>query len=166
MSALIKTLAAAVAGGVLATNALAQGAMDQIEHHIANIDGTRFHYVTARTGDPVLLRGWPESWFAWRKVLPLLVSAGRSVVILDPRGFGESDKPAGGYDLDTAVRDPHRFLEVTNLTTAGGIDIIAGVARDVSPSVLRNPRRDIAKNRARRYAFAIGRGEPAIIQRC
>src|ERR1700724_2975273 len=70
---------------------------DQIEHHIAKIDGTRFHYATAGTGDPVLLiPGWPESWIAWRKVLPLLVSAGRRVVVLAPRGFGGRDKPAGG----------------------------------------------------------------------
>ena len=82
--------------------------------------------MTAGTGDPVLLiPGWPESWIAWRKVVPLLVSAGRRVVVLDPRGFGESDKPAGGYDLDTAARDLHRFLEATNLTPAGGIDIVA-----------------------------------------
>lgn len=118
----------AVAGIALVTSAFAQNATsaDQIEHHIAKIDGTRFHYVTAGTGDPVLLLpGWPESWIAWRKVLPLLVSAGRSVVVLDPRGFGESDKPAGGYDLDTAARDLHRFVEAANLTTAGGVDIIA-----------------------------------------
>jgi len=149
-------IAAAVAAGtVLATSAVAQSAReirgpspylavqnepapkpivaaqnatsaDQLEHHTAKIDGTRFHYVTAGTGDPVLLiPGWPESWIAWRKVLPLLVSAGRRVVVLDPRGFGESDKPAGGYDLDTAARDLHGFLEATNLATPGGIDIIA-----------------------------------------
>jgi pimeloyl-ACP methyl ester carboxylesterase len=124
MTMRIKTLAAVVAGTVLATSALAQSV--KIEHHVAKIDGTRFHYVTAGTGEPVLLLpGWPESWIAWRKVLPLLVSAGRSVVVLDPRGFGESDKPAGGYDLDTAARDLHRFLEATNLASAGGIDIIA-----------------------------------------
>ena len=139
--------AAVAAGTVLATNAVAQSASElrgplhdvamrnepatrlvaatqnaasagQIERHVAKIDGTRFHYVTAGTGDPVLLiPGWPESWIAWRKVLPLLVSAGRRVVVLDPRGFGESDKPAGGYDLDTAARDLHRFLEATNLTS-------------------------------------------------
>jgi pimeloyl-ACP methyl ester carboxylesterase len=108
---------------VLATTALAQS---QIEHHVAKIDGTRFHYVTAGTGEPVLLLpGWPESWIAWRKVVPLLVNAGRRVVVLDPRGFGESDKPAGGYDLDTAARDLHGFLEATNLATPGGIDVIA-----------------------------------------
>jgi pimeloyl-ACP methyl ester carboxylesterase len=124
MAMRIKTLAAVAAGTVIATSALAQSA--KIEHHVAKIDGTRFHYVTAGAGEPVLLLpGWPESWIAWRKVLPLLVRAGRSVVVLDPRGFGESDKPAGGYDLDTAARDLHRFLEATNLASAGGIDIIA-----------------------------------------
>jgi pimeloyl-ACP methyl ester carboxylesterase len=123
MTRLIKTLAAAAAGAALATGALAQSG---IEHHVTRIDGTRFHYVTAGNGDPVLLLpGWPESWIAWRKVVPLLVAAGRSVVVLDPRGFGESDKPAGGYDLDTASRDLHRFLEATGLTRPGGIDVIA-----------------------------------------
>src|SRR5882724_6053051 len=95
MTMLIKALAAVAAGTVLAASALAQNAAsaDQIEHHVAKIDGTRFHYVTAGTGDPVLLLpGWPESWIAWRKVLPLLVSAGRRVVVLDPRGFGETSR--------------------------------------------------------------------------
>jgi pimeloyl-ACP methyl ester carboxylesterase len=117
-----------LAAAIVAGTALAQGAANasQVEHHVAKIDGTRFHYVTAGTGDPVLLLpGWPESWIAWRKVLPLLVGAGRRVVVLDPRGFGESDKPATGYDLDTAARDLHRFLEATSLSSPGGIDIIA-----------------------------------------
>jgi len=146
----IRIAVAVAIGSVLATSALAQGgsrgdvamqnvpaaglmaavqtatATDRIEHHVAKIDGTRFHYVTAGSGDPVLLLpGWPESWIAWRKVVPLLVGAGRKVVVLDPRGFGESDKPAGGYDLDTAARDLHRFLEATGLASPGGVDVIA-----------------------------------------
>jgi pimeloyl-ACP methyl ester carboxylesterase len=128
MTLLLKTLAAVVAGTALTASALAQTptSADQIEHHMVKIDGTRFHYVTAGSGDPVLLLpGWPESWIAWRKVLPLLVRAGRRVIVLDPRGFGESDKPAGGYDLDTAARDLHDFLAATNLATAGGIDVVA-----------------------------------------
>jgi pimeloyl-ACP methyl ester carboxylesterase len=149
-----RTIAAVAAGTVLATSAFGQGAgeardrspsiavesepaphiagaqngtnVDLIEHHTAKIDGTRFHYVTTGSGDPVLLLpGWPESWIAWRKVVPMLVSAGRRVIVLDPRGFGESDKPAGGYDLDTAARALHRFLEATSLATQGRIDIIA-----------------------------------------
>jgi pimeloyl-ACP methyl ester carboxylesterase len=117
----LATAAFAVVGGF----AQSARSADQIEHHVAMIDGTRFHYVTAGSGVPtLLLPGWPESWIAWRKVVPLLVSAGRSVVVLDPRGFGESDKPPGGYDLDTAARDLHGFLEATNLASAG-IDVIA-----------------------------------------
>lgn len=53
MTVLIKTLTVIAAGTMLATSALAQSA--KIEHHIVRIDGTRFHYVTAGTGDPVLL---------------------------------------------------------------------------------------------------------------
>ena len=49
MKMLVKTLAAAVVGTVLATSALAQNATNpgRIEHHVAKIDGTRFHYVPA-----------------------------------------------------------------------------------------------------------------------
>jgi pimeloyl-ACP methyl ester carboxylesterase len=85
----------------------------------------RFHYVTAGSGEPVvLLPGWPESWIAWRKVIPLLVSSGRQVIVLDPRGVGDSDKPEGGYDLDTAARDLHGFRTATGLGRPGGIDIV------------------------------------------
>jgi pimeloyl-ACP methyl ester carboxylesterase len=124
----LKALAAVAAGVMLATSGASQSTAEAepIEHHVAKIEGVGFHYVTAGTGDPVLLLpGWPESWIAWRKVVPLLVNEGRRVVVLDPRGIGESDKPVGGYDLDTAARDLHRFLEVANLSRTGGIDIVA-----------------------------------------
>jgi pimeloyl-ACP methyl ester carboxylesterase len=128
MNKFIHTLAAAAVGIVLASSAGAQSAMkpDQIEHHTVKINGARFHYVTAGAGEPVLLiPGWPESWIAWRKVVPMLVDAGRRVVVLDPRGIGESEKTASGYDLDTAARDLHEFLETTKLAAPGGIDIVA-----------------------------------------
>src|SRR5438309_1445236 len=90
-------------------------------HHVVRVDGLRFHYVTAGSGEPVvLLPGWPESWIAWRKLTPLLVKAGRQVYVLDPRGFGDSDKPQSGYDLDTAARDLHGFLAATGLIRPAG----------------------------------------------
>ena len=127
MLGFIRTLAAIAAGTAFATTGFGQSATnDAIEHHVAKVDGVRFHYVTAGTGDPVvLLPGWPESWIAWRKVVPLLARVGRRVVVLDPRGFGESDKPTSGYDLDTAARDLHGFLETTHLGRAGGVDVVA-----------------------------------------
>jgi pimeloyl-ACP methyl ester carboxylesterase len=105
----------------------AQAPFGDVAHHVVRVDGLRFHYVTAGTGEPVvLIPGWPEmSWIAWRKVVPLLVKAGRQVYVLEPRGFGDSDKPQAGYDLDTAARDLHGFLIATGLNRAGGVDIVA-----------------------------------------
>ena len=130
MPMLIKIVATVAVGIVVTTSAFAQGASARdppgAEHHIAKVGDIRFHYITAGTGEPVLLLpGWPESWIAWRKVVPLLVNAGRRVIILDPRGFGESDKSAGGYALDTATGDLHGFLQATNLAATEGIDVVA-----------------------------------------
>jgi pimeloyl-ACP methyl ester carboxylesterase len=45
-----------------------------VTHHLADVNGARLHYVSAGTsGSPVLLaHGWPESWWAFRKLIPLL----------------------------------------------------------------------------------------------
>jgi len=102
-----------------------QAPFGEVAHHVVRVDGIRFHYVTAGSGEPVvLIPGWPESWIAWRKVIPLMVKAGRQVYVLDPRGFGDSDKPEDGYDLDTAARDLHGFLVATGLSRPGGVDIV------------------------------------------
>src|SRR5438045_8997423 len=62
-------------------------------HHVVRVAGLRFHYVTAGSGDPVvLLPGWPESWIAWRNVTPLLLDAGHQVSVLCPRGFRGNDR--------------------------------------------------------------------------
>jgi hypothetical protein len=55
-----------------------QAPFGEVAHHVVRVDGIRLHYVTAGSGEPVvLIPGWPESWIAWRKVIPLLVKAGR-----------------------------------------------------------------------------------------
>lgn len=116
----------AVMLAVLGGRALAEAPFGEVTHHVVRIDGLRLHYVTAGSGEPVvLIPGWPESWIAWRKIIPLLVKAGREVYVLDPRGFGDSDKPQGGYDLDTAARDLHGFLAATGLVRSGGVDIVS-----------------------------------------
>jgi pimeloyl-ACP methyl ester carboxylesterase len=48
---------------------------ERLEHRFATVDGLRFHYVTAGRADAeplVLLAGFPESWYAWRRVMSLL----------------------------------------------------------------------------------------------
>jgi pimeloyl-ACP methyl ester carboxylesterase len=94
--------------------------------HSVTANGVRLHYVVVGKGDPVLLLpGWPESWYAWRFVMKQLAEAGREVYALDPRGFGDSEKPASGYDLATSADDVHAFVQTTGLARAGGIDIVS-----------------------------------------
>lgn len=61
----------------------------------------------------MLLHGWPETGYAWRKVMPQLVAAGYQVIVPDLRGFGASSRPAGGYDRRTMADDLHRLVSGT-----------------------------------------------------
>jgi haloacetate dehalogenase len=76
-----------------------------IEHRTVRIGELRMHVALAGQGDPlVLLHGWPQTWYCWRKVIPRL--AGRYRVIApDLRGYGDTDKPATGYDKRTMAAD-------------------------------------------------------------
>jgi pimeloyl-ACP methyl ester carboxylesterase len=76
----------------------------------ATVNGVRLHYVIAGSGDPVLLvHGWPETWYAWRKVIPVLASR-FTVVAPDMRGYGDSERPAAGYDKVTVATDLHELM--------------------------------------------------------
>jgi microsomal epoxide hydrolase len=58
----------------------------------------------------VLLAGFPESWFAWRKVMPLLAAAYR-IIAPDLPGQGDSDRPMGGYDTQTLATRVRGLLQ-------------------------------------------------------
>lgn len=75
-------------------------------HHVAEVGGTRLHYVTAGTvGSPVLLvHGFPESWWTFHQVIPALGERHR-VVAVDLRGFGESAVAGPEHDSATAAAD-------------------------------------------------------------
>lgn len=55
----------------------------------------------------ILLHGFPEFNYGWRKQIPALVEAGFRVIIPDQRGYNLSDKPHGisSYDVDTLAED-------------------------------------------------------------
>jgi pimeloyl-ACP methyl ester carboxylesterase len=74
--------------------------------------GLRLHFVTAGAGPGVvvLLHGFPQTWWQWRRVSPPLAEAGFLVVAPDYRGAGQSWRPAGGYDKRTMAEDMHRLL--------------------------------------------------------
>jgi pimeloyl-ACP methyl ester carboxylesterase len=98
-------------------------------HGVAVVDGVKLHYVEGGEGNkgaPILLvPGWPESWFAWRLVMPALVATGHHVVAIDLRGMGDSDHPIGGYDSKTIARDIHGFVKALDLTREGPINVAA-----------------------------------------
>ena len=82
-----------------------------LTHHSARLEGLRLHYVTAGEGPPLyLLHGYPQTWFIWRKVVPLLAPH-YSLVMPDLRGYGDSDKPLGGYDKRTMAGDIRALAE-------------------------------------------------------
>lgn len=74
-------------------------------HHTIEANGVRLHYVVGGAGEPVLLwHGFLETWYCWRKVMPAL-AADYTVIAPDMRGYGDSDKPANGYDARTLAKD-------------------------------------------------------------
>ena len=65
----------------------------------------RLHAVTGGGGPPLLLiHGWPQTWYAWRMLMPTL-AWDFSVIAVDQRGIGLSDKPQDGYDTATLANN-------------------------------------------------------------
>ncbi|WP_227245357.1 alpha/beta fold hydrolase [Paraburkholderia caribensis] len=83
------------------------------EHRFETVDGIRLHYVEGgcRDGETVvLLAGYPESWYAWRKVMSVLGDRYR-IVAPDLPGQGDSDRPLEGYDTQTIATLLGKFLQ-------------------------------------------------------
>ena len=65
----------------------------------------RQHVVTGGDGPPLLLvHGWPQTWYAWRLVMPALARHFQ-VIAPDQRGTGLSGRPEDGYDTGTLAAD-------------------------------------------------------------
>jgi haloacetate dehalogenase len=81
-----------------------------VTHHTAQVNGIRMHFAEAGDGPPVyLLHGYPETWFAWRKQIPVLAERYR-VIAPDLRGYGETEKPSTGYDKRTMAADVRALM--------------------------------------------------------
>ena len=79
--------------------------LDRWPHKFAETNGIRLHYVEAGPPDGrlvILLHGFPEFWWGWRRQLPALAAAGFRAVAPDLPGYNLSDKPRGlaPYGLD------------------------------------------------------------------
>lgn len=87
-----------------------------MQTHFIATNGIKLH---VQTGGPengtsvVLLHGFPEFWYGWRRQIPALVEAGFRVIVPDQRGYNLSDKPRGvaAYDVDILARDVIGLLD-------------------------------------------------------
>jgi pimeloyl-ACP methyl ester carboxylesterase len=83
--------------------------------HVANVNGLTVHILEAGYETPgrpavLLLHGFPELAYSWRKVMPSLAAAGYHVVAPDQRGYGRTTGWDDSYDAD---QDPFRILNMT-----------------------------------------------------
>ncbi|MGC0397772.1 pimeloyl-ACP methyl ester carboxylesterase [Streptomyces sp. SAI-126] len=84
---------------------LPDGFLDVFTSRLVEVNGLRLHAVTGGEGPALLLiGGWPQTWYAWREVMPALARR-HTVVAVDSRGAGLSDKPDDGYDAGTLAAD-------------------------------------------------------------
>jgi len=93
-------------------------------------NGVRLHVRLAGEGYPlILLHGWPQTSYCWRRLVPLLAPHFR-VIAPDLRGFGDSDKPDGTYDKRTVATDILDMAKVLGYADAlvAGHDIGGRVA--------------------------------------
>ncbi len=99
--------------------------MVNIEHEDWWVNGARLSVASCGSGGPlVLLHGFPEFWYSWRRVMPALAERYR-VIVPDLRGCGGSEVTDGGYELYNLSRDVAELL-----SRAGGGAPVALVGHD------------------------------------
>ncbi|MGA6119180.1 alpha/beta fold hydrolase [Sphingobacterium anhuiense] len=104
--------------------------LPNFSNHYAEVNGTRLHYVSGGQGEPlILIPGYPETWWAYHKVMPLLASK-YNVVVAEMRGMESSDKSVSGYDKKNMAKDIHELVKILGFekVNIGGHDIGAHVA--------------------------------------
>ena len=92
-------------------------AVDGVTHRYVRAGELRVHVAEAGPPDAppvVLLHGWPQHWYCWRRVVPLL-STDHRLVMPDLRGFGWTSAPPKGYDKQQLTTDLFATLDALRL---------------------------------------------------
>lgn len=75
------------------------------ESLFAEVNGVKIHYLAEGAGEAViLLHGYAETSHMWLPLIAKLAKT-RRVIAPDLRGFGQSGKPAAGYDKKSMAQD-------------------------------------------------------------
>lgn len=105
------------------------------QHCFTNVGDLRFHSVEEGAGPVILLlAGWPQTWYAWRRVIPLL-SNNNHVIGLDMKGQGETSLALeSDYSIEAVAGEIIAFLEQRQIdrVTLVGHDVGAWVAYALS----------------------------------
>lgn len=100
---------------------------------VAGINGLTMHVLEAgyESRDRpcvLLLHGFPELAYSWRKVMPRMADAGYHVIAPDQRGYGRTTGWDGGYDGDVAsFRMMNLIRDTLGLVSAFGYRSVAAV---------------------------------------
>ncbi|MCW5625670.1 MAG: alpha/beta fold hydrolase, partial [Burkholderiales bacterium] len=100
---------------------------------IDNGNGLSMHVLEAGFESPgrpcvLLLHGFPEIAYSWRKVMPALAAAGYHVVAPDQRGFGRTQGADRRYDGDLgSFRMTNIVGDAVGLVSALGYRSVAAV---------------------------------------
>jgi pimeloyl-ACP methyl ester carboxylesterase len=90
-----------------------------VSHRHVDIGSISMHVAETGSGPPLLLvHGWPQHWWCWRRVVPLLADRYR-LIMPDLRGHGWSDAPRAGYEKEQLATDMLALLDALELDTAG-----------------------------------------------
>ncbi|MBX9791677.1 MAG: alpha/beta hydrolase [Pirellulales bacterium] len=111
------------------------GIASPLRESFVSTNGVSLHVVEAgpADGSPViLLHGFPEFWYGWRRQIDPLAAAGFRVVVPDQRGYNTSDKPRGvaAYNIDLLAAD------VIGLIDHLGVERAAVVGHDWGAAVI------------------------------
>lgn len=100
---------------------------------VEGVNGLNMHVLEAGSPGPgsptvLLLHGFPELAFSWRRVMPALAAAGLHVVAPDQRGYGRTTGWEQGYDVDLArfsmfnlVRDALELLWAMDIESVAAV---------------------------------------------
>src|SRR3712207_984228 len=94
-----------------------------LEHRTVASNGHRFHVAQAGPEEGplvLLLHGFPEFWYGWRRQIAWLAARGFRVWAPDQRGYNLSDRPRGveAYRLDHLTDDVLGLVEASGRTRA------------------------------------------------
>jgi pimeloyl-ACP methyl ester carboxylesterase len=116
--------------GPLPSNVLPAGVRSRF---VDNVNGLRMHVLEAgfekRSGRALLLvHGYPELAYSWRKVMVPLAAAGYHVIVPDLRGYGRTSGTDVKFDDDLApFRTLNEVRDMLSLVSAFGYRSVDGI---------------------------------------